>query len=265
MKVFLFTKVFLASLLLLYVGGLTGCDYTSLNSEQFGSSGGNDEGRPPHECSSVEPNTGASLDIIDFQKVKTEVFDPHCLRCHNPGRPSAGIDLSTYASVKARLSQIDFAVARNVMPPSGPLDPVKKGYLSDWIKAGAPEGLTAQNCTNTGEIGGTTNPTGPSNEPLPGEPPLVLTQPLTSMPSDQDINFTLVKERIFAFHCLSCHSDAGGNRDGVNLETYERVYKKLDDLEDVIRDGEMPPRSRPALSLLEKNVLLRWVRLGAPK
>lgn len=210
------------------------------------------------ECTPEVPAV-VSSNTLDYQKVKVEIFDAHCVRCHNPGRPSAGIDLSSYAGVKSRLAQVDVAVARNIMPPAGPLDPVKKGMLADWIKAGAPNSVSASvPCDTTGTVDGNVSQ---------GEPPPVVNieEPLTAMPSDNEINFSLVKNKIFSFYCLSCHSDAGGNRDGVNLERYRNVIDDLKDLQEVISESSMPPRPRPALSLLEKNVILRWIRLGAPQ
>lgn len=241
--------------LLIFLFFITSCDYTSMNLSQSSV----DAPQSPDEICASDTAPVVASNAIDYQKVKVEVFEAHCVRCHNPGRPSAGIDLTSFANIKARLTQIDMAVTRNIMPPSGPLDPVKKGMLSDWIKAGAPNSQSASvPCA----------PTTPSvGDQTDSEPPPVVAveQPLTSMPSDSEINFTLIKNKIFSFYCLSCHSDAGGNRDGVNLERYRNVIDDLKDLQEVLSEGSMPPRPRPGLSLLEKNVILRWIRLGAPQ
>ncbi len=218
---------------------------------------------PPKNCAPTE--TTVTLDQITFAQIKSEVIDPQCLRCHNPSRPSGGIDLSTYAAVKSRLSQIDFAISRNLMPPSGPLDPTKKGLVADWIKAGA---------INEAEVicsEDTIPPAPPSDDqtpiPTPTNPVVDIppTSPSDVMPADSELTFAFIKSNILDLRCVSCHSDAGGNRGGLNLERYSEVVVELADILEEVEEGNMPPPPRPALSDLQKEMMVRWAFLGAPQ
>lgn len=75
-------------------------------------------------------------------------------------------------------------------------------------------------------------------------------------------NFQIIRTQILQANCLKCHSAAGGNKAGVNLETYETVLRNLSSVEAVVADGSMPPRG--PLSQELQALFLRWIQLGAP-
>ena len=66
---------------------------------------------------------------------------------------------------------------------------------------------------------------------------------------------------------LRCHSDAGGNKGDVNLETYENVIANLDDVEnEALNKKTMPPRRAGGpLSDYEQAILKLWIEAGAPR
>lgn len=229
------------------------CNYMELNGQVADTSAD-----LPVEAGCLPSNNVVTQDQITFSKIKSEVIDPHCLRCHNPSRPSAGIDLSNYSSVKSRLTQFDFAISRNIMPPSGALDPTLKGLVADWIKAGAINQAVA--VCSEGTEPSINTPTDPQNPTIPNEPSLPVT-----MPSDSELNFAFIKANILDLRCISCHSDAGGNRGELNLERYSNVVDELKDIIEEVNQETMPPSPRQPLSVLEKNIISRWARLGAPR
>ena len=85
----------------------------------------------------AQGSPGAAL---DFLAVKSQFFEPQCLRCHsNAGGNRGGVNLETYVNVSNFLSRVQSAVNSGVMPPSGSLSTSMKSILNNWISAGAPE------------------------------------------------------------------------------------------------------------------------------
>lgn len=77
------------------------------------------------------------------------------------------------------------------------------------------------------------------------------------------VGFNEVSAQVFQPHCLRCHSTAGGDRAGVNLETYTNVKRFIAQVESTVSSGAMPPRG--GLAVEAKAVLLDWIRAGAPE
>lgn len=78
------------------------------------------------------------------------------------------------------------------------------------------------------------------------------------------IDYSVVKGAILDSRCVSCHSNAGGNQGGTNLETYSNVRRFRDRI--VFRAGvrkDMPPRGPLSDSAIQ--LLREWVNRGAPE
>ncbi len=201
-------------------------------------------------------DTGAGPGIT-FEQVKSQVFQPRCFSCHGNGASSGGVNLSTFASARTWASQIKFAVINNTMPksPNPPLAPAEKDLVIAWVDAGAP---------NTGAGGGNCDPDNPGNGE-PTDPLDPIEEPLTEVPPDSEITYELVRNKIFKFRCFACHSTAGGNADGLNLETYFNTVDEIDDIYEEVSEGRMPLPPRPPLNQIERTTLLRWIDIGAPR
>lgn len=79
-------------------------------------------------------------EAINFATVNEKIFKPLCLSCHTAPRGRAGINLNTYAFVKANLAAVENAVlVEKFMPPSSELEAESANLLKTWIEAGAPE------------------------------------------------------------------------------------------------------------------------------
>ncbi len=76
-------------------------------------------------------------------------------------------------------------------------------------------------------------------------------------------DFASVKSKVFSVYCLRCHSQAGGNKGGINLENYATVRSYLDRIKTAVNGGFMPP-SQPLPSTALK-YLNDWIQIGAPE
>jgi hypothetical protein len=139
--------------------------------------------------------------------------------------------------------------------PNPPLAQAEKDLVIAWVDAGAP---------NTGAGGGNCDPNGPGNGE-PTDPVDPIEEPLTEVPPDSEITYELVRNKIFKFRCFACHSTAGGNANGLNLETYFNTVDEIDDIYEEVSEGRMPLPPRPPLNQVERTTLLRWIDIGAPR
>lgn len=115
---------------------------------------------------------------LDFATHISPILRAYCVGCHNPDDYEGGLDLSTYESIQAGVTELEILAAGNaaeskivqvltgesetVMPPEGnePPKPEEIALLRAWIDAGA------------------AGPDVPSNTPLPKVPQIVPTKPV---------------------------------------------------------------------------------------
>ena len=77
------------------------------------------------------------------------------------------------------------------------------------------------------------------------------------------VDYAAIRTAVFSPYCIACHSAAGGDRGGINLETYANVNSVLAQISDAVSSGFMPLNS--ALPANAKAALLKWVAAGAPE
>lgn len=76
------------------------------------------------------------------------------------------------------------------------------------------------------------------------------------------VSFQEVKQGVFSQRCFPCHTDAGGNKGGVNLENHGNAFAKLPNiLRATIENPTMPPGGQ-SLSKEEFQLLNTWIRQG---
>lgn len=81
-----------------------------------------------------------------------------------------------------------------------------------------------------------------------------------------DLNYANVNNKVISPYCLSCHSAAGGNRAGVNLETYASIIGKLELVQaTTILERSMPPSGESQLNSSAYALLKAWIEAGAPQ
>ncbi len=84
----------------------------------------------------------------------------------------------------------------------------------------------------------------------------------TTLSSDAKtkISYQMVREKIFAPKCISCHGDSGG----INLESYASTKQNLSSIERTALIDKTMPKNGP-LSTSEANFLSSWISQGAPE
>jgi uncharacterized membrane protein len=194
---------------------------------------------------------------LGFAQIRSLALGPKCSRCH-------GNDdwMNSYPAAKAAAQDISDRVQgigpNRPMPPASatPLTATEKAAIVAWVAAGAPE------FPGQAPVEQPVNPppvepppvTPPPVEPPPSEPPPV-------EPPPPALNFALIKAKVFDAKCMRCHK--------AELDTYENTRPFIKDIEFRIQDigGEfqMPPPNRPQLTDQEKNLVLEWIRSGAPE
>ncbi len=221
---------------------LMGCNYSlsksPLTFKEAGGGGGSLENIP-------------NGTVLSYTQIVNNILRPKCLECHSNAGGNAGrIGLETHAEVVANLIGIKAEIVADTMPKNrAKLTPKEKQIIYAWIDAGGP-------------LEGTTTPTAPQNPPQgpPQNPPQVPPQPPVIV-----LNYENVQKEVISPRCLKCHSDVGGNDGDINLETYENVVAVINLVESEIRSGSMPrPRTKP-LTPEQKELILSWISIGAPK
>jgi len=67
------------------------------------------------------------------------MLDANCTSCHGSAIATSGINLSTYASVKANAAQANTQIQAGNMPPGGGLSAADKQMFQSWVSAGEPD------------------------------------------------------------------------------------------------------------------------------
>lgn len=246
----MFGKIKFIFLMVAVVAFLSGCgNYTDLKDAG--------DGEAPTPQGSLEGKT------FSFSDIKAVVFQTsRCLECHSAGRGNrGGVNLETRAEAAKWADDIRFDIQNDIMPKGGPPMPLyERTILFAWLDRGAPENSNELLPPREGEV----DPTPPETEPAPGpsEPPTAPAPEPTLT-----FGFETIKQLVFASEagrCLNCHSEAKGNRGGVNLETFANVRAQLNDIKFDLEMNFMP-RTGPPLPDYEKSVIFKWIEMGAPE
>ena len=81
--------------------------------------------------------------------------------------------------------------------------------------------------------------------------------------TDQQITFKMVSDSVLGVSCLRCHSVVGGDRGGINLETYQNVFDVIDLVRSEVVSGSMPRAPVAKLNRAQQDLILRWIDAGA--
>lgn len=182
--------------------------------------------------------------VLGYDSLKALIFQPKCISCHGN---SGGVNLQSYSSTVAALSQIQSAVIdQQIMPPSGPLSAQEQGAIQAWINAGAPEQDISPTPTHS-----------PTAIPSPSRTPSPTPSPSSS---GGQVSYAQVNSQIFTPQCVSCH----GNSGGVDLSTYSNVIQNLSKVQQQALTNKTMPPSGP-LSASDQALLQSWISAGAPQ
>ncbi len=196
---------------------------------------------------------------IGFSEVLDQVISPRCLECHSASRGNAGgINLETYENVFPKLQSIRDDIATSRMPKDRPsLNSQQKELLFAWIDSGGPKEKTNSALPST--------PTpAPTPPPIPEPEPAPFPNPVpTPLPTPRVVTFAEVDKKVFQASCVGCHSQAGNNKGGVNLESYPSIFAVRARIQFEVAGGSMPRGGR--LTASQKNLVLQWISNGAPE
>lgn len=191
-----------------------------------------------------------SSDQITFKVIQSQVFKDHCVSCHSEKSGNKGdVNLETYENVVKVAQAIRAEVFNRTMPPRRLVDlklsEAQIKLVIDWIDSGAKE---------HGEQG-PPSPIPPEVEPVP---PVVDEEPVTG-----PFDFVEVFEKVIKVSCVKCHSEKGGNKGKLNMETYEAVFAAREKIRHDIEEGFMPPRRSKPLTDNQRKMILEWLQAGA--
>ena len=209
---------------------------------------------PPPTTQTTMPPTGTGVQV-SYSAVIQPLMNNYCNNCHGGNSPSAGINLTTYNSVRSYVVPGNAAGSRlyqsltgssgvSRMPPGGSLTSTQIQSVADWINQGA--------LNTTGVPGTTTTP-----------------PPTTS--AGGTVSYSGVIQPLLNSNCVSCHGSRSPSA-GVNLSSYTAtrtyvipgngtsslLYRSLVGSNGVSR---MPP-SR-VLSSAQIQSVLNWINQGA--
>lgn len=203
----------------------------------------------------IEFKTGAEL---SYKQISEQVLERRCFECHSNARGNKGkVNLETFENVFANKEDIRNDLLDKSMPKDRPaLSAYETRLVVAWIESGASEFAHEPSAPVV------VNP--PQNPPTMPPPPAPVIIP--DIPVEQ-IDFAAVTKYVLQTNCTKCHSDKGGNKGKVNLETYSNVFKNMDAVNDEIIAGEMPPAPPKGIPLTDEQVklILKWIELGAPE
>jgi mono/diheme cytochrome c family protein len=78
------------------------------------------------------------------------------------------------------------------------------------------------------------------------------------------LDFSTIQTKVIQPYCISCHSSAGGNADGVNLENYSNVLHYIDKVQDTVAVRHSMPPGQPLSKGLQQ-LLVTWISNGSPE
>lgn len=169
----------------------------------------------------------------NYESVRQTVIATQCLLCHSASAGNKGnLNLETYSNIKSNLNQIMFRVLEKKDMPEGGLAESDFQLMKLWIESGAPE----KNISNG------------ANLPIIGP-----------------LDWTKIKRQILVKNCLDCHSGekSDSNLDLSNLETFKLNLTKI--IERTLVKQDMPPQPYPALTVNQRQALLKWISQGLPQ
>lgn len=101
-----------------------------------GSAGPGDAGTVRDTGKIEEVGAGDTASTTSYAAQIAPLLKANCTSCHGGSKPQSGIDLSTYAGVKANASAANTAIQKGIMPPTGALSSANKLLFQSWIDGG---------------------------------------------------------------------------------------------------------------------------------
>lgn len=167
----------------------------------------------------------------NYESVQRLVISKQCLTCHSNISGNAGqLNLETYENIKRNLNQIIFRVIEKKDMPQNGLAESEFQLIRLWLESGAPE----------------------KNSPLAGG----------NIPITGPLDWVKIKNQILVKNCLDCHSGEkpDANLDLSSLDNFKLNLTKI--IERTLVKQDMPPQPYGALTMNQRQALLKWISQG---
>lgn len=79
----------------------------------------------------------------------------------------------------------------------------------------------------------------------------------------KELSYKNVLNQVLQAKCLNCHSEKGGNRGHLNLETYQSVLNNREQIRDEVVTKKMPKKSVAPLTDEQIKLIVDWIDAGA--
>lgn len=81
--------------------------------------------------------------------------------------------------------------------------------------------------------------------------------------STTSLTYANVNARVFQPRCFRCHAGAATDAEGIQLDSYEKVLARIDDVRFEISGRHMPPDI--SIPQAEIDLVVNWIDAGAPQ
>lgn len=185
----------------------------------------------------VPEETAQVAGAVGFASVKS-IFQNKCGTCHGSWAGNYDLTVAKMPDIADRIQSTD---PNRMMPKPGapPLTPMEKALILQWIAQGGPN-----------------EPGVAPALPIPSEPP-----PPLPVDPEAPLNFARVFVQVLQPKCLRCHE--------TNFDSYEHTRPLIGGIRFRVQSTDpfeqMPPPRAKQLTEEEKELLLEWIRLGAPE
>jgi uncharacterized membrane protein len=81
----------------------------------------------------------------------------------------------------------------------------------------------------------------------------------------ENLHFQTVLKYAIEPRCLKCHGDEPNEDTEVYLKTYEGAIYNLEEIEEEVTKGSMPPKKARPLHPDQRALILKWIEANAPE
>jgi hypothetical protein len=85
-----------------------------------------------------DAGVGDAGSTVSYANQVRGFLDDNCTTCHGSKNPPAGLDFTTYDTVKTNGKKMNNEIQANAMPPGGGLSAADKQMFQTWVNAGMP-------------------------------------------------------------------------------------------------------------------------------
>ncbi len=77
-----------------------------------------------------------------------------------------------------------------------------------------------------------------------------------------ELSYKNIRNQVLQAKCLNCHSEKGGNRGHLNLETYQSIFTNKDQIREEVLTKKMPKKSVEPMTDDQIKLIVNWIDAG---